>query len=132
MCIRSLMSSTVGNGRAGLDLDRTQWPTHSDRAISPGLYRTEHLSVRCRPKVANLADGVDCLWPTHERHRLVTLKSALAQPAMRQLMALLGSPAWAQTLATLPGDRATEPVVAVLPLTKVLPGGGLLRLGLTR
>jgi putative molybdopterin biosynthesis protein len=55
-----------------------------------------------------------------ERYFLVTLKSALEQPAMRRLVALLGSAAWAQTLAALPGYQATEPG-AVLALTKVLP-----------
>lgn len=64
--------------------------------------------------------GLDFVPLAHERYFLVTLKSSLDLPAVQRLVALLGSTAWAQTLAALPGYRATEPG-AVLALTKVLP-----------
>lgn len=71
-------------------------------------------------EAAARASGLDFLPLARERYFLVTLKSALQQPAVQRLVALLGSTAWAQTLAGLPGYRATEPG-AVLALTKVLP-----------
>ncbi len=64
--------------------------------------------------------GLDFVPLAHERYFLVTLKSSLELPAVQRLVALLGSSAWAQTLAALPGYQATEPG-AVLALTKVLP-----------
>ena len=66
------------------------------------------------------AAGLDFVPLARERYFLVTLKSTLEQPAVQRLGALLGSAAWAQTLAGLPGYRATEPG-AVLSLTRALP-----------
>ena len=71
-------------------------------------------------EAAARAGGLDFVPLARERYFLVTLKSALDQPAVRRLVALLGSAAWAGTLAGLPGYRATEPG-AVLALTRVLP-----------
>lgn len=71
-------------------------------------------------EAAARASGLDFIALARERYFLVTLKSALEQPAVKRLVALLGSPAWAQVLAALPGYQATEPG-AVLSLTRVLP-----------
>ncbi|WP_326404085.1 substrate-binding domain-containing protein [Methylibium sp.] len=71
-------------------------------------------------EAAARAAGLGFVAIARERYFLVALKSALDEPAMRRLIALLGSAAWAQALAALPGYRATEPG-AVLALTKVLP-----------
>ena len=71
-------------------------------------------------EAAARACGLDFVPLAQERYFLVTLKSSLELPALRRLIALLGSPAWTQTLGTLPGYRASDPG-AVLPLTKVLP-----------
>jgi len=71
-------------------------------------------------EAAARACGLDFVPLAQERYFLVTLKSSLELPALRRLIALLGSPAWTHTLATLPGYRASDPG-AVLPLTKVLP-----------
>ncbi len=71
-------------------------------------------------QAAAVAAGLDFLPLTRERYFLVTLKSALEQPAMQRLVALLESTAWSQTLSALPGYQATEPG-AVLSLTQALP-----------
>lgn len=71
-------------------------------------------------EAAARACGLDFVPLARERYFLVTLKSSLELPALQRLIALLGAPAWAQTLAGLPGYRATEPG-AVLALTRVLP-----------
>ena len=71
-------------------------------------------------EAAARAAGLDFVPLARERYFLVALKSTLELPAVQRLVALLGSAAWAQTLAALPGYQATEPG-AVLPLTRVLP-----------
>ena len=71
-------------------------------------------------EAAARACGLDFVPLAQERYFLVTLKSSLELTALQRLIALLGSPAWTQTLGTLPGYRASDPG-AVLPLTKVLP-----------
>ncbi|HWH74400.1 MAG TPA: substrate-binding domain-containing protein [Methylibium sp.] len=71
-------------------------------------------------EAAAAAAGLHFVPLAQERYFLVVLKTALEQPAVQRLVALLGSAAWAQTLRGLPGYRATEPG-AVLALTKVLP-----------
>jgi putative molybdopterin biosynthesis protein len=71
-------------------------------------------------EAAARACSLDFVPLAQERYFLVTLKSSLELPALQRLIALLGSPAWTQTLGTLPGYRASDPG-AVLPLTKVLP-----------
>jgi putative molybdopterin biosynthesis protein len=71
-------------------------------------------------EAAARACGLDFVPLAQERYFLVTLKSSLELPALQRLITLLGSPAWAQTLATLPGYRTSE-TGDVLPLTKVLP-----------
>lgn len=65
--------------------------------------------------------GLDFVPLVRERYFLLTLKSLLdSSAALQRLVRLLGSTAWAQTLAGLPGYAATEPG-AVLALTRVLP-----------
>ena len=71
-------------------------------------------------QAAALASGLDFVPLARERYFLATLKTALEQRAIKRLLALLGSPAWAGTLDGLPGYHADEPG-AVLALTKVLP-----------
>ena len=71
-------------------------------------------------QAAAAAAGLDFVPLARERYFLVTLKQTLEQPPVRRLVALLGSTAWSQTLAALPGYQATEPG-AVLSLTKALP-----------
>lgn len=66
------------------------------------------------------AAGLHFVPLARERYFLVTLKSSLELPAVQRLVALLASPAWARTLGSLPGYRATEPGT-VLSLTRVLP-----------
>lgn len=56
-----------------------------------------------------------------EDYYLVCLKEALDSPAVERLRALLASPAWADTLATLAGCEPHERAGAVLSLTKALP-----------
>ena len=72
------------------------------------------------PSAATIAPATLDLAGDSGKYFLVTLKSSLELPALQRLIALLGSPAWAQTLATLPGYRASD-TGTVLPLTKVLP-----------
>lgn len=71
-------------------------------------------------EAAAVAAGLDFLPLAKERYFLVTLKSALDQPAVQKLVALLGSTEWSQQLSALPGYQATEPG-AVLSLKRVLP-----------
>jgi putative molybdopterin biosynthesis protein len=71
-------------------------------------------------EAAARAAGLAFVPLARERYFLVTLKSTLDQRPVQRLVALLGSPAWARTLGTVPGYRATEPG-AVLALTRVLP-----------
>jgi molybdate-binding protein len=71
-------------------------------------------------QAAAVAAGLDFLPLAKERYFLVTLKSALDQPAVQKLVALLGSTEWSQQLSALPGYQATEPG-AVLSLKRVLP-----------
>ncbi|WP_309639040.1 substrate-binding domain-containing protein [Methylibium sp.] len=71
-------------------------------------------------EAAARAVGLDFVPLARESYFLVTRKSALALSAVQRLVTLLRSPAWAATLAGLPGYQAAEPG-AVLALTKVLP-----------
>lgn len=71
-------------------------------------------------EAAARAAGLGFVPLARERYFLVTLKTTLENSPVQRLVALLGSPAWAQTLAGLPGYQPTEPG-AVLALTKVLP-----------
>lgn len=71
-------------------------------------------------QAAALASGLDFIPLARERYFLATLKTTLEQPAIKRLIALLGSPAWTRILNALPGYQATDPG-AVLALTKVLP-----------
>lgn len=71
-------------------------------------------------QAAAQASGLDFIPLIRERYFLVTLRSTLEQRSVQRLIALLGSPAWADALSRLPGYRAADPG-AVLALTKVLP-----------
>ncbi|MGA0609097.1 substrate-binding domain-containing protein [Caldimonas sp. KR1-144] len=71
-------------------------------------------------EAAARAAGLDFVPLAHERYYLVVLKSSLELPAVQRLVALLGSSAWSQALATLPGYSGNEPG-RVLSLTRVLP-----------
>lgn len=57
---------------------------------------------------------------TDERYLLVSLKSALEQPAMQKLLALLRSRAWQDTLNSLPG-YATDHCGEVAAMKRLLP-----------
>jgi putative molybdopterin biosynthesis protein len=66
------------------------------------------------------ARGLGFVPLVQENYFLVTLQSSLAHAHVATLLALLGSPAWRQTLDAIPGyaaDRSGE----VLSLRKVLP-----------
>ncbi len=64
--------------------------------------------------------GLDFVPLGTESYHLVCLKSALEQPALRQLRGLLQSPAWLQVLQSIPGYRA-ERCGEVLSLSRLLP-----------
>lgn len=58
---------------------------------------------------------------TQEDYYLVCLKEALDSAAVQRLRALLATPLWAETLATLPGCVPHERAGEVLALTRALP-----------
>ena len=70
--------------------------------------------------VAASAQGLDFVPLLEESYHLVCLKSALQDPAIVALMALLQSPQWQAQLAALPGYRPWQSGV-VQSLRKVLP-----------
>jgi putative molybdopterin biosynthesis protein len=57
-------------------------------------------------EAAALEKGLDFIPLVRERYHLVCLKSALEQPPVKALLQALQSPAWAATLAQLPGYSA--------------------------
>ena len=57
-------------------------------------------------EAAALEKGLDFIALVRERYHLVCLKSALEQPPVKALLQALQSPAWAATLAQLPGYSA--------------------------
>jgi molybdate transport repressor ModE-like protein len=71
-------------------------------------------------EVAARAQGLDFVPLLDENYHLVCLKSALQDPAIGALMALLRSPAWQQRLSSLPGYRAWQ-CGEVQSLRRVLP-----------
>lgn len=64
--------------------------------------------------------GLDFVPLVSEDYFLVCLADALDEPAVRRLREHLQSPAWADTLASLPGYRPSQPG-EVLSLTRALP-----------
>ena len=66
------------------------------------------------------AAALDFVPLARERYFLVTLKSALEEPAVRALITLLKSPGWAAALSDLAGYDLSESG-KVLSLTKALP-----------
>jgi putative molybdopterin biosynthesis protein len=64
--------------------------------------------------------GLDFVPLTEERYLLVCLKSALEQPALKQLLVLLRSAAWQQRLARLPG-YAPDHCGEVAAMKRLLP-----------
>jgi putative molybdopterin biosynthesis protein len=92
-------------------------PSHSAvaHAIAAGV-----ADVGLGIEVAARAQGLDFVPLLQESYHLVCLKSALADPAIMALMALLTSPAWQQCLAQLPGYRAWHSG-EVQSLRRVLP-----------
>ena len=71
-------------------------------------------------EVAARAHGLDFVPLLDEHYHLVCLKSALADPAIVALLALLQSPAWQARLCALPGYRAWHSG-EVQSLRRVLP-----------
>ena len=71
-------------------------------------------------EVAARAQGLDFVPLVDEHYHLVCLKSALTDPAIMALMALLQSPAWQAQLSALPGYRAWH-AGEVQSLRRVLP-----------
>jgi molybdate transport repressor ModE-like protein len=71
-------------------------------------------------EVAARAQGLDFVPLLEESYHLVCLKSALEDPAIMALMALLKSPAWQHRLSALPGYRAWHSG-EVQSLRRVLP-----------
>jgi molybdate-binding protein len=71
-------------------------------------------------EVAARAQGLDFVPLLDENYHLVCLKSALQDPAIGALLALLKSPAWQQRLCALPGYRAWQ-CGEVQSLRRVLP-----------
>jgi molybdate-binding protein len=64
--------------------------------------------------------GLDFVPLTEERYLLVCLKSALEQPPVKQLLALLRSPSWEKRLAELPG-YAPDHCGEVAAMKRLLP-----------
>ena len=64
--------------------------------------------------------GLDFVPLADERYNLVCLKSALAQPGVQALLALLQAPAWQEALAGIPGYAALQSG-EVLSMRRVLP-----------
>ncbi len=64
--------------------------------------------------------GLDFVPLADERYHLVCLKSALAQPGIQNLLQLLQTSAWQQTVAGISGYAATQSG-EVLSLSRVLP-----------
>jgi putative molybdopterin biosynthesis protein len=71
-------------------------------------------------EAAALAKGLTFVPLAQESYFLVTLQSSLAHPHVATLLALLGTPEWAQTIGGIPGYRAQHSG-EVLALRKVLP-----------
>jgi molybdate transport repressor ModE-like protein len=71
-------------------------------------------------EVAALAQGLDFVPLVQESYHLVCLKSALDDPAIQALMALLQSARWQKQLATLPGYAPLQSG-QVQSLRRVLP-----------
>ena len=64
--------------------------------------------------------GLDFVPWVNERYHLVCLKSALMQPGIVALLALLRSPAWRSELGAIPGYAALQSG-EVLSMRQVLP-----------
>lgn len=71
-------------------------------------------------ETAALAKGLTFVPLAQESYFLVTLQSSLAHPHVATLLALLGTPAWTQTINGIPGYSAQHSG-EVLSLRKVLP-----------
>ena len=65
--------------------------------------------------------GLDFVPLMHEHYWLVCLKSALASPAVAQLLAVLGAVGWQAQLAQLPGYASDVPSGQVHSLKRSLP-----------
>ena len=64
--------------------------------------------------------GLDFVPLADERYHLVCLKSALEQPGIQSLLQLLQTPAWAATVAHIPGYAALQSG-EVLSMSQILP-----------
>lgn len=72
-------------------------------------------------EAAARARGLDFVPLVEEDYHLVCLKSALDEPAVQALCAVLRSEGWQQALHQLPGYRLTEDAGQVLSLKRTLP-----------
>jgi len=72
-------------------------------------------------EAAARARGLDFVPLVEEDYHLVCLKSALDEPAVQALCAVLRSEGWQQALHQLPGYRPTEDAGQVLSLKRTLP-----------
>ncbi|MFZ2738729.1 MAG: substrate-binding domain-containing protein [Burkholderiaceae bacterium] len=74
-------------------------------------------------EAAARARGLDFVPLLEEDYHLVCLKSALNDPAVQALCAVLQSPPWQQALGQLPGYHLADPMLAgqVLSLRQTLP-----------
>ncbi|MDP3701094.1 MAG: substrate-binding domain-containing protein [Hylemonella sp.] len=72
-------------------------------------------------EAAARARGLDFVPLVEEDYHLVCLKSALDEPAVQALRAVLQSGEWQQQLQQLPGYRAAESMGEVLAMSRLLP-----------
>lgn len=82
---------------------------HGEADVGPGI------------EAAARAAGLDFVPLADEDYHLVCLADALESPAVRVLREVLASPAWAQTVAALPGYAPSPQAGQVLSLTQALP-----------
>ena len=101
------------------DYGRTE-PSHT--AIA-GAIAADQADVGLGIEAAARARGLDFVPLLEEDYHLVCLKSALNEPAVQALCAVLQSPRWQQTLGELPGYHLADPAMAgqVLSLRQTLP-----------
>ena len=108
--------SQAGIAPASIQGYDTAEPSHTAAALAVSSGSAD---VALGIAIAAQAQGLDFVPLVQENYHLVCLKSALQEPAIASLLALLQSPAWQTRLAALPGytpARAGE----VLSLREVL------------
>jgi len=97
--------------------DRVE-PSHA--AIAQGI-ASGQADAGLGIEAAARARGLDFIRLVEEDYHLACLRSALEEPAVKILRALLMSPPWQQTLLGLPGYQAAQQSGVVQSLRRTLP-----------